>query len=214
MSELEINNSIFESIKHIDEEEKEYWLARELMFALSYKRWDKFCNVIENAKIACKNSSINIDDHFSQVGKMIEIAKDKGITVIDEFDQKFKADYKSLNTYHMIILAKNYVGLKNLYKLISYSHLDYFYKKPRILKSVLDKHRDGLIIGSACEAGELYRAVLEGKSEDEILDILYKELVDAKLDTVIGYRIPSESKHSACVMHIKGFLPSSFSQAS
>ena len=115
-----------------------------------------------------------LDDVKTLVGvfnKMIEIGKDKGITVIDEFDQKFQADFKSLNTYHMIIFAKNYVGLKNLYKIVSYSHLDYFYKKPRVLKSVLDKHRDGLVIGSACEAGELYRAILEGKSEEEIEEI-------------------------------------------
>ena len=103
--------------------------------------------------------------------KIVEMTKDKNMTIIDEFDQKFQADFKSLRPYHMIILAKNYVGLKNLYKLISYSHLHYFYKKPRILKSVLDKHREGLILGSACEAGELYRAVLEGKPEDEIEEI-------------------------------------------
>ena len=115
-----------------------------------------------------------LDDVKTLVGvfnKMIEIAKEKEIMQIDDFDQKFQADFKSLRPYHMIILAKDYVGLKNLYKLISYSHLDYFYKKPRILKSVLDKHREGLILGSACEAGELYRAVLEGKPDDEIEEI-------------------------------------------
>ena len=69
------NNNTFEEIKHIDENGLEYWLARELMLALEYKRWDKFCNVIENAKIACERSNYIIDDHFSQMGKMIELAK-------------------------------------------------------------------------------------------------------------------------------------------
>jgi len=79
--------------------------------------------------------------------------------------------HKSLPANHAIILAKNYVGLKNLYKLISISHLDYFYKKPRILKSIYKEHSEGLILGSACEQGEVYRAVLAGKSEDEIEEI-------------------------------------------
>ena len=80
-------------------------------------------------------------------------------------------DYKALPRYHIIILVKNAVGLKNLYKLISLSNVKYFYKRPLMPRSEIIKHREGLIIGSACEAGELYRSIVFNESEDKIREI-------------------------------------------
>ena len=80
-------------------------------------------------------------------------------------------DPKKPKYYHMILLAKNQVGLKNLYKLITKSHLDCYQRKPRVPKSELVRRREGLLVGSACEAGELYQALLRGEDEDKLLRI-------------------------------------------
>ena len=81
-------------------------------------------------------------------------------------DEDGNIDYKAHGYNHAILLAKNYTGLKNLYKLVSISHLDYFYKRPRMPKSVIQKYREGLILGSACEAGEVFRSISGGEPEE------------------------------------------------
>jgi DNA polymerase III subunit alpha, Gram-positive type len=99
-------------------------------------------------------------------------AEDTGAKRISEINTSLAGgDVKKIKSYHMIILAKNRVGLKNLYKLISKSHLDYFYRNPRIPKTELMRLREGLLIGSACQAGELYEAIYEGQPWQRLCEI-------------------------------------------
>ena len=140
-----------------------------------YKKY-KLGMIAENLGITVEVAHRALDDVDTTVKvfrKMLEMLEEKGVKTIDDIDkiEQGKADYKKLPSYHAIILAKDYVGLKNLYKLVSISHLHYFYKKPRILKSIYKKYSEGLILGSACEAGELYRAIVAGKDDEEIEEI-------------------------------------------
>ena len=131
--------------------------------------------------IVAKALNISLENHHRAVDdagataeifvKFVEMLKERGITTlsgVNEFGATNPDAIKKMPTYHAIILAKNDVGRVNLYRLISMSHITYFARRPRIPKSEFLRHREGLMIGSACEAGELYSAILDNKSEEAI----------------------------------------------
>ena len=132
-----------------------------------------------------KALGISLDHHHRAVDdaactaeifvKFIQMLKDRGMQTLDEVNRMGQASaetIKKLPTYHAIMLAANDVGRINLYKLISMSHLTYYHKKPRIPKSEFVKHREGLLLGSACEGGEIYRAILGGRPKEDIIRLV------------------------------------------
>ncbi len=107
--------------------------------------------------------------------KFLEMFRERDVLTLDQVNELGRANVaaiKKLPTYHIIILAKNDIGRVNLYRLVSMSHLEYFARRPRIPRSELQKYREGLIVGSACEAGELYQAILRGAPRQEIARIV------------------------------------------
>ncbi|MBZ4663511.1 MAG: PolC-type polymerase [Caloramator sp.] len=135
-------------------------------------------NVIaEHLGISLENHHRAVDDAEATAHiflKFIDMLKEKEISKLSDINLQYSGnfDIKKADTYHIVILVKNYQGLYNLYKLISMAHCNYFFKRPRIPKSLLEQMRDGLIIGTACEAGQLYRAILNNLSERELEEII------------------------------------------
>lgn len=110
--------------------------------------------------------AMNAAEKLAKDGKEIKIIYGVEGYLVDDVGNP-NVSYKDLPSYHIIILVKNKTGLKNLYKLISTSNIDYFYKRPRMPRSKINEFREGLIIGSACEAGELYRSIVFGDPEEK-----------------------------------------------
>lgn len=144
-----------------------------------FPKLDKYrLNVVaKHLGVKLENHHRAVDDSLATAHifiKCLEILKEKGCATIDNIETAFEGnqDFRKASTYHAVILVKNYIGLKNLYKIVSESHLKYFHKKPRVPKNLFMNHREGLIIGTACEAGELYSAILDGKSDDEITKLV------------------------------------------
>ena len=108
-------------------------------------------------------------------GKFLVLLREKGCVTLEDVNRLGETSpdiIRRLPSYHCILLAKNDIGRVNLYTLVSRSHQEYFHKVPRVPKSLLAKHREGLLVGSACEAGELYRALLDEQSDAQIARIV------------------------------------------
>ena len=151
-------------------------LARVLFPELAKYKLD---NIAKKLKISLENHHRAVDDAGATAEifeKFVEMLEERGMNSLKEvaeFANTSSDIVKKKPYFHAIVLAANEIGRINLYRLVSMGHLDYFYRKPRVPKSMFMKYREGLIIGSACEAGELYRALLDEAPESRI-----KELVD------------------------------------
>ena len=134
----------------------------------------KLDTVAKELEISLENHHRAVDDAEATAliyQKLMERFSEQGVTSFDEINNFGKLSIetvKKMPTYHAIVLAQNDIGRVNLYKLISLSHLDYYARRPRIPRSLLEENREGLILGSACEAGELVQAILRNVPHSEI----------------------------------------------
>ena len=146
-------------------------MARFLLPALNRFKLD---TVAKAVGVSLQNHHRAVDDAACTAEifvKFVEMLEERGIFDVDELNSQGAVSpdtIKKLPTYHAVIFMCNETGRVNLYRLVSQSHLKYYHRRPRVPKSVFEKYREGLIIGSACEAGELYQAILRNAPQQEI----------------------------------------------
>lgn len=161
---IEVKNTVLDTLE----------LSRALLPELKKHKLDIVCEQLD-VSLEGHHRAVNDAEATAEVFlKFIDMLVEKEIYKVDDINvfSSQTVNYKKLKAYHAIILAKDYVGLRNLYELISLSHIDYYFRRPRIPKSKLIQHREGLILGSACEAGELYRALLDKKPKQVIEELV------------------------------------------
>ncbi len=163
LNDLELNNPILDTLE----------LSRTVFPKLKNH---KLNTVAKHLDVSLENHHRAVDDATATAEifiKIMELLEERQITTFSELN-RLNSGNDSLKDrpFHVIILAKNLVGLKNLYKLVSVSHMSYFHRQPRIPKTFLEENREGLLIGSACEAGELYKGIINNRSTSEIRDIV------------------------------------------
>lgn len=126
--------------------------------------------ILDNHHRAVDDAKATADAFVKMIAQLKEDGKYELCRLDAEFDVRNAS--KKNRAYHIIILAKNQTGLRNIYEMVSASHIKYFYRTPRIPRSLLEEKSEGLIFGSACEAGEVFRALIDGKTDDEMEEIV------------------------------------------
>ncbi len=145
-------------------------VSRELISTIKSGKFNKVCDALDIKTGEIENALKKAELTAVIWRKLLEHLESFNVFTVDEFNKKLDSDAGS--RYHIIIIAKNKVGLKNLYTLVTESHLHHLRRKrPQIPRSLLKKHREGLIIASACEAGELFRAIVSGANDEKLKQI-------------------------------------------
>ncbi len=161
---VEVKNTVLDTLE----------LSRSLLSELSKHKLNLICDHL-GVSLEGHHRAVNDAEATAEVFlRFVDMLVEKKIFCLDEINvfASQTVNYKKLKSYHAIILVKNAVGLRNLYELVSLSHIEYFHRRPRIPKSKLMQLREGLILGSACEAGELYRTLLDEKPKQVIDEIV------------------------------------------
>ncbi len=164
LNNLSLNNPVLDTLE----------LARSVFPNLKNHKLD---TLAKHLGVSLENHHRAVDDAQATTEifvKILESLEERNITSFDEINNISSRNNSvdKSRPYHIVLLVQNLTGLKNLYKLVSKSHMDHFYRNPRIPKSLLEEYKEGLLIGSACEAGELYSAILKNASYNEIRNIV------------------------------------------